>query len=88
MKKRFGQRIVEQHGLICNVLTALNFTDQIKLASLNSRTYDVTVPWNAPRVAFPANIPNTFPKIEAVTRDTVCKRTEATIEGEKGQFFG
>ena len=88
MKKKFGRRIVEQHGLISNVLPALNFTDQIKLANLTRRTYEVTVPWNAPKVAFHANIPNTFPQIEAVTRDAVCKRTEATIEGKKGHFFG
>ena len=34
------------------------------------------------------DLPNIFPKIDAISDQFVCKRIEAYIEGEEGHFYG
>ena len=59
------------------------------MASLLNRPYDTTVPWNVPTVPFPVEVPNSFPKIDDISPDFVCKRTKnAVIAGEEGDFYG
>ena len=48
----------------------------------------MTVPWNIFSVALPQESPNIFPKIDDVSDEFVIKRKEASVEGEKGYFFG
>ena len=49
----------------------------------------MTVPWNIFNVALPPQeSPNIFPKIDDVSDEFVIKRKEASVEGEKGDFFG
>ncbi len=52
------------------------------------RTHDFTVPWNIFSVAIPQDLPDSFPKIDDVSDEFVCKRAKAKIEGEEGWFFG
>jgi len=54
-----------------------------------SRTYFITVPWNSQAIGLPQKRANkVFPKIDDISKDFVCKRIEATIENEEGEFYG
>ena len=49
----------------------------------------MTVPWNIFSVVLPPQeSPNIFPKIDDVSDEFVIKRKEASVDGEKGYFFG
>ena len=62
---------------------------QIAVASVITRSYETTVPWNTPAVRFPIKFLNSFPKIDDISAEFVCKRTEnVIIEEEKGTFSG
>ncbi len=39
-------------------------------------------------VLLPQDLPNVFPKIDAISDQFVCKGMEANIEGEQGNFYG
>ena len=39
-------------------------------------------------VLLPQDLPNFFPKIDAISDQFVCKGMEANIEGEEGHFLG
>jgi hypothetical protein len=41
-----------------------------------------------PLVLLPFDAPCDFPNLKIPSEDHICKRTEATIEGERGVFFG
>ena len=56
-------------------------------ANICKRTYKITVPWNIP-VKFPAKYVSVFPMIDDITDDFICKVTQTTIKGEKGEFYG
>ncbi len=80
---------MNEHGLISNALASMPLETQIAVASVINRSYETTVPWNTPAVPFPIKAPNSFPKIDDISADFVCKRTKnVVIEGEKGTFFG
>jgi hypothetical protein len=87
-QKSLGYRVVAEHGLIYNVLVCLGLVDQIKMSSIYSRAYKITVPWNMPPVLIPFDTPCDFPGLKIPSEDHVCKSIEATIEGEKCEFFG
>ena len=88
MPKRLGKRIVTEHGLVSNVLPGLVLSDQLLIANLNSRTYGVTVPWYSTCIHMPAEVISDFPKINLISDDFVCTRTDATIDNENGKFYG
>ena len=49
----------------------------------------MTIPWNIFSVALPPQeSPNIFPKVDDVSDEFVLKRKEASVEGEKGYFYG
>ena len=73
LKRRPGRRVASEHGLISNVLPGLTLVDRLKLSSICSRTYLVTVPWNMPAVKMPLDSQN-FPQIDKISEDFVCKR--------------
>jgi hypothetical protein len=83
-----GPRLIMDHGLISNLLPALGLVDQQAFAHFLSRAYNVTVPWNTPPVQLPIDSPCDFPNLKIPSEGHVCKRLEATIDGEKGEFFG
>ena len=87
-QKSLGYRVVAEHGLIYNVLVCLGLVDQLKMSSICSRANKITVPWNMPPVLLPFNTPCDFPNLKIPSEDHVCKRIEAIVEGEKGEFFG
>ena len=87
-KKNLGRRVVLEHGLISNILPALGLVDQVTLSNICSRTHDITVPWNMFCVDVPQEMPNIFPRIDAISDQFVCKRIESNIEGEEGYFYG
>ena len=42
-----------------------------------------------PAVPFPTKAPNSFPRIDEISADFLCKPTEnAVVEGEEGTFYG
>ena len=90
MQPSLANKVVNRHGLISSGLSGMPLETQVAVASVISRSYDVTVPWNVPFVAFPVkSAQNNFPKIDDISDDFICKRTENTaIEGENGSFFG
>ncbi len=85
LKRRLGRRVVTEHGLISNILPGLTLVDRLKLSSMCSRTYLVTVPWNIPAVQLPLDSSSNFPQINLISEDFVCKRWS---EGESGFFYG
>ena len=66
-KHKLGRRVVLEHGLISNILSALGLLDQITMSNICSRTHDITVPWNVFCVETPQDMPNIFPKIDAIS---------------------
>ena len=89
MQPSLANKVVNRHGLISSALSGMPLETQVAVASVISRSYDITVPWNVPFVPFPLKTKNSFPKINNVSDDFICKRTEnAAIEGEIGSFYG
>ena len=88
MKKSLGKRVVTEHCPISHVVSALPLVNLVILASINSRTYKITVPWNSGCIEIARIFKSVFPKIDNVSLDFVCKRVEAEIEGEKGFYYG
>ena len=66
----------------------MGLLDQILLAIICKRTYQITVAWNTRPVEFPIDPLCDFPNFRIPSYDHVCKRIETTVEGEKGEFFG
>jgi hypothetical protein len=87
MKKSLRSRVVQNHGLITNIIWGLDLFDQVKISNLCGRCYEITVPWNT-TVKFPEQYVSVFPMIDDVSDDYICKVTETTIKGEKGDFYG
>ena len=89
MKKSLGSRIVKKHGLISNILYGLQLSDQLRIANICKRTYDITVPWNLV-IEFPGKGKDIsfFLMINAVSADCICKVARANIRGEPGYFYG
>ncbi len=89
LPSRLGYRIVTEHGLIYNVLSALPLEAQITLACLSRRTYNITVPFNIAVVKqYEVEVSN-FPVIDKVSEDFICKISRyVTIEGKTGSFYG
>ena len=48
----------------------------------------MTVAWNIPNIKLPKEEPNSFPKLDDITNDFVCKRGYRRVGGEKGYFYG
>ncbi len=88
MEASRGPRIIEEHGLISNILLQLSLLDQTPIANIWSRPYEITAPWNIYRVGLPTDPLCDFPNLKIPSNDHVCKRMEATIEGKKGIFYG
>ena len=90
MQPSLASKVVDRHGLISSALSGMPLETQVAVASVINRSYEITVPWNVPFVPFPAEAArNKFPKIDDISDDFICKRTEnAEIEGEIGSFYG
>ncbi len=89
MKPSLANKVVNRHGLTSSALTGIPLETQVAVSSVINRSYDVTVPWNVPFVPFPIYAQNNFPKIDDISDDFICKRTEnAIIEGGDGTFYG
>jgi hypothetical protein len=88
MQSSLGSRVILEHGPINNVLAALELIDQIRIANICKRTYEITVAHNTLAVRLPIDILCDFPRLKIPSDEFVCKRIEATIEGESGYFFG
>ena len=89
MQPSLASKVVNLHGLMSSALSGMPLEVQTAVASLIDRSYNITVPWNVPFVLFPANAKNHFPKIDDISDNFICKRTEnAIIEGENGTFYG
>jgi hypothetical protein len=43
MQSSLGSRVILEHGPITNVLVALDLIDQIRIANICYRTYEITV---------------------------------------------
>ena len=71
-----------EHGLISNIVPPLPLVSRVILASIHSRTYEITVPWNSGSLEIPRNAVSVFPKIDDIPDGFICKRTETFIEGE------
>ena len=88
MQKSLGRRVITEHGPIDNVLTNLELIDQIRIANICKRTYNITVAHNTLAVRLPIDRLCDFPSLKIPSDAFVCKRIEATIDGISGQFFG
>ena len=69
-------------------MTGLELVDQLAVANINTRTYNITVAWNIPGVKIVTEAINIFPKVDDISDEFTCKRSEAIIEDEEGIFFG
>ena len=87
MEKSSGNRLVYEHGLVSNILRGLCLVDQLNISRICRRTYEFTVPWNI-IVEIPHDPISSFPKIDDISADLVCRRVEATIDDESGYFYG
>ncbi len=88
MKASLGSRVILEHGPLTNVLVGLELIDQIRIANICNRTYQITVAHNTCFVRLPIDRICDFPNVKIPSDAFVCKRVEATIEGESGVFFG
>ncbi len=90
MKKRLGKRIVTEHGLVSNVLPGLTLVDQVAIASLTKRTYEVTVPWNSSALMFPKLALEDYPNLYFPnnTSSDQIQKIDTQVSGEEGQFYG
>jgi hypothetical protein len=73
MKKSFGRRLIEEHGLTSNILQGLELSAQVLFATICKRTYNMTVPWNI--VVEADKYVSVFPMIDEITDDFICKVT-------------
>ncbi len=81
MQTSLGNRVILEHGPITNVLAALDLIDQIKIAIICRRTYDITVVQNTLAVRIPIDRLCDFPSLRIPSNAFVCKRVEATYDG-------
>ncbi len=81
MQTSLGSRVILEHGPITNVLAALDLIDQIKIAIICRRTYDITVVQNTLAVRIPIDCLCDFPSLRTLSNEFVCKRVEATFGG-------
>ena len=88
MQTSLGLRVILEHGPISNVLPNLELIDKIRIAIICKRTYQITVANNTFAVRLPIDRLCDFPGLKIPSDDFVCKRIEATIEGESAEFFG
>ena len=88
MQASLGKRVILEHGPSYNVLVALGLIDQIRIANICKRTYKIIVVCNTRPVRLPIDTLCDFPNLKSPSEDHVCKRIEATIDGEKGVFSG
>ncbi len=88
MKASLGSRVILEHGPITNVLAGLDLIEQIRIAIICRRTYDITVVQNTLAVRLPIDRLCDFPSLQIPSDAFVCKRLEATIDGIPGEFFG
>jgi hypothetical protein len=88
MQSSLGSRVILGHGPITNVLAALDLIDQIRIAIICKRTYDITVVQNTLAVRLPIDRLCDFPNLQIPSVAFVCKRVEATIDGILGEFYG
>ena len=90
MVSNLGRRVVTEHGLISNVLPGLDTVDQISISNISSRTYCVTVAWNAAAIELPQDSLIQFPGIIFGRPGFLVdiKRTYAKIDNERGFFYG
>ena len=79
METSLGRRVISEHGLISNILSALGLVDQLCIANICSRSHQVTVPWNIHPVTLPIDPLCDFPNLKTNSDDYVCKRIEAII---------
>lgn len=80
-----------EHGLISNILPALNLREKLKLGAVCKRSYNVMLPWNMPAVELLKATPQSrsFPKIDDIsTGHLLTSRKNTVIEGEVGRFIG
>jgi hypothetical protein len=82
MQASLGNRVILEHGPITNVLVALDIIDLIRIANICKRTYQITVAHNTCFVRLPIDRICDFPNLTIPSDAFVCKRIEATIEGE------
>ncbi len=88
MQASLGRRVILEHGPSYNVLVALGLIDQVRIANICERTYIIIVAWNTRPINLPIDPICDFPNLKSPSEDHVCKRIEATIDGEKGVFSG
>ncbi len=84
MQSKRGSRVVREHGLITNVLVALDLIHQIRIANICKRTYYITVVQNTFAIRLPIDRLCDFPSLKIPSDEFVCKRVEATIDGVFG----
>ena len=88
MQASLGSRVILEHGPITNVLAGLDLIDQIRIAIICKRTYDITVVQNTFAVRLPIDRLCDFPGLKIPSDAFVCKRIWAVIDGIFGEFFG
>ena len=88
MPKSIGSRVILEHGPITNVLAGLDLIDQIRIANICKRTYDITVVQNTFAVRLPIDRLCDFPSLQIPSDAFVCKRKWAVIDDIFGEFFG
>ncbi len=88
MKASLGSRVILEHGPITNVLVGLELIDQIRIANICQRTYQITVAHNTCFLILPIDPLCDFPNLKIPSEAFVCKRILAIIDGEPGLFFG
>jgi hypothetical protein len=88
MQTSLGRRVITEHGPIDNVLTNLGLIDQIRIANICKRTYEITVSHNTLAVRLPIDRLCDFPGLKIPSDAFVCKRIWAVIDGIFGEFFG
>ncbi len=89
MQPSLANKVVNRHGLISSALSGMPLETEVAVASVISRSYEITVPWNVPTVPFPVWAQNNFPKIDENSDDFMFKRTKnLALEGKIGSFYG
>ncbi len=88
MQTSLGRRVILEHGLITNVLAALDLIDQIHIAIICKRTYNTTVVHNTLTVKLPIDRLCDFPGLKITSDDFFYMTIKATIDGLYGRFSG
>jgi hypothetical protein len=88
MQSSLGSRVFLENGPISNVLPGLGLVDQIRIAIICKRTYQITVANNTWIVRFPIDRHCEFPGLKIPSGAFVCKRKSAVIDGIFGEFQG